>query len=311
MAASVWPRFSRASLPSLRVKAVDVRVSGAWWWPAARHPGAVASAFGPHALEVGPEIDTGVPVLIRDGEPGWRLRSSRAISAAMISLQRAVADAERRSLLEPWRSNSFATRCAAGAHRCSRAASPQARRAISRQGSPTASSSRRPIPAWAFSNRRSCRSWTPTASSFRATRRPRKSRCTWRFTKRGRRRAASCISTRPMPRRSPALKIPTPTTPFRPITPYVVMRVGRVPLLPYTHPGSADVKPLVLAKARDHAAVLLANHGPVVSGRSFRDAVFAAEELEEAAKLAFLTQGLPVRRLDAEAVAELDQFRLK
>ena len=31
--------------------------------------GAVASAFGPHALEVGPEIDTGVPVLIRDGEP--------------------------------------------------------------------------------------------------------------------------------------------------------------------------------------------------------------------------------------------------
>jgi ribulose-5-phosphate 4-epimerase/fuculose-1-phosphate aldolase len=95
------------------------------------------------------------------------------------------------------------------------------------------------------------------------------------------------------------------------ITPYVVMRVGRVPLLPYTHPGSADVKPFVLAKARDHAAVLLANHGPVVSGRSFRDAVFAAEELEEAAKLAFLTQGLPVRRLDAKVVAELDQFRLK
>ena len=31
--------------------------------------GAVASAFGPRALEVGPEIDTGVPVLISDGEP--------------------------------------------------------------------------------------------------------------------------------------------------------------------------------------------------------------------------------------------------
>ena len=69
------------------------------------------------------------------------------------------------------------------------------------------------------------------------------------------------------------------------ITPHVVMRVGRVPLLPYAHSGSADVKPLVLAKAREHTAVLLANHGPVVSGRSFRDAVFAAEELEETAKL--------------------------
>ena len=86
-----------------------------------------------------------------------------------------------------------------------------------------------------------------------------------------------------------------------PITPYVVMRVGRVPLLPYTQPGSADVRPLVLAKARDQAAVLLANHGPVVSGRSFRDAVFAAEELEETAKLVFLTKGL-----DARLVAELE-----
>ena len=114
-----------------------------------------------------------------------------------------------------------------------------------------------------------------------------------------------------MRRRSHALKTPTPTTPFLPITPYVVMRVGRVPLLPYTRPGSADVKPLVLAKARDHAAVLLANHGPVVSARSFRDAVFAAEELEETAKLVFLTQGLLVRRLDAKVVAELNQRRQK
>jgi uncharacterized protein YgbK (DUF1537 family) len=32
--------------------------------------GAVASAFGATALKLGPEIDTGVPVLVRDGEPG-------------------------------------------------------------------------------------------------------------------------------------------------------------------------------------------------------------------------------------------------
>lgn len=96
-----------------------------------------------------------------------------------------------------------------------------------------------------------------------------------------------------------------------PITPYVVMRVGRVPLLPYTHPGSADVRPLVLAKAKNHAAVLLGNHGPVVSGRSFRDAVFAAEELEETARLILLTRHLPVRRLSEQIVAELDQRRQK
>ncbi len=66
----------------------------------------------------------------------------------------------------------------------------------------------------------------------------------------------------------------------------VPKRVGRVLLLPYTHPGSADVRPLVLA---NHAAAPLENHGPVVSGRTFREAAFAAEELEETAKLVLLT----------------------
>lgn len=97
-----------------------------------------------------------------------------------------------------------------------------------------------------------------------------------------------------------------------PVTPYVVMRVGRVPLVPYTHPGAADVKPLILAKAPDHAAVLLGNHGPVVSSKSFEAAVFAAEELEETAKLVLLTRGLNVRQLSPKIVGELDQmFRLK
>jgi 3-dehydro-4-phosphotetronate decarboxylase len=90
------------------------------------------------------------------------------------------------------------------------------------------------------------------------------------------------------------------------ITPYVVMRVGKVPLIAYTRPGSTAVKPLVAALAPQHAAVLLANHGPVVSAKTFRDAVFAAEELEETAKLAILTRNLPVRLLSREIIAELD-----
>jgi 3-dehydro-4-phosphotetronate decarboxylase len=96
-----------------------------------------------------------------------------------------------------------------------------------------------------------------------------------------------------------------PANMIPPITPYVVMRVGRVPLIPYTHPGSTDVAPLILDAARDHAAVLLANHGPVVSAASFEAAVFAAEELEETAKLVMLSRGLPVRHLAPDLVAEL------
>jgi 3-dehydro-4-phosphotetronate decarboxylase len=97
-----------------------------------------------------------------------------------------------------------------------------------------------------------------------------------------------------------------------PITPYVVMRVGRVPVVPYTMPGAADVKPLVLAKAPAHAAILLANHGPVVAGASLEAAVYAIEELEETAKLVVLSRGMDVRRLTAEQVAALEaKFNLK
>jgi 3-dehydro-4-phosphotetronate decarboxylase len=97
-----------------------------------------------------------------------------------------------------------------------------------------------------------------------------------------------------------------------PITPYVVMRVGRVPVVPYTMPGAADVKPLVLAKAPDHAAILLANHGPVVAGASLEAAVHALEELEETARLVVLARGMDVRRLTAEQVAALEAtFRLR
>jgi ribulose-5-phosphate 4-epimerase/fuculose-1-phosphate aldolase len=58
--------------------------------------------------------------------------------------------------------------------------------------------------------------------------------------------------------------------------------------------------------------VLLQNHGPVVSGSSLDSAVFAIEELEEAAKLAIITRSMKLRLLDAVQIAELDRhFRLK
>lgn len=97
-----------------------------------------------------------------------------------------------------------------------------------------------------------------------------------------------------------------------PITPYVAMRVGRVPLLPYLVPGAAELGAIVEQRAPDHAALLLANHGPVVAGPTFTAAVYAAEELEETARLVLLTRTFPVRRLTPEQVVELDaRFHLR
>jgi 3-dehydro-4-phosphotetronate decarboxylase len=83
------------------------------------------------------------------------------------------------------------------------------------------------------------------------------------------------------------------------------MRVGRVPVVPYTRPGSSDVAIHIRDKASKHAAILLGNHGPVVAGSSLEAAVFALEEPEETAKLVLLTRGLPVRQLDRDQIRNL------
>ncbi|NKE47506.1 aldolase [Roseomonas frigidaquae] len=92
-----------------------------------------------------------------------------------------------------------------------------------------------------------------------------------------------------------------------PLTPYFVMRIGRrLPCVPYYRPGDAAMEPAVHEAARAAKALLLANHGPVVSGATLADAVHAAEELEEAARLALLLRGVPgVRALDAAQVDDL------
>ncbi len=94
--------------------------------------------------------------------------------------------------------------------------------------------------------------------------------------------------------------------PIPPLTPYFVMRVGAsMPVVPYYRPGDAAMEPAIHAAARTARAVLLANHGPVVSGASLRDAVYAAEELEEAAKLFLLLRGQPMRLLTPPQVDDL------
>ena len=90
-----------------------------------------------------------------------------------------------------------------------------------------------------------------------------------------------------------------------PLTPYVVMRVGRVKLLPYVRPGDPRMGEMIRGLNGSHAAVLLANHGPAVSAGDLATAVFAAEELEETAKLVTLLRDRPTRHLDEAQVQEL------
>jgi 3-dehydro-4-phosphotetronate decarboxylase len=90
-----------------------------------------------------------------------------------------------------------------------------------------------------------------------------------------------------------------------PLTPYVVMRVGQVKLVPYVCPGDAKAGDLIRDLGGRYAAVLLANHGPVVTGKDISSAVYAVEELEETAKLLVLLRGTPTRILTRENVKEL------
>jgi len=89
-----------------------------------------------------------------------------------------------------------------------------------------------------------------------------------------------------------------------PLTAYYVMRVGRLPLIPYFAPGDVALAKAVEARAAGAHAVLLANHGPVVAGRTLAEAQYATEELEETARLHLLLQGHRLRPLtDAQRAA--------
>ena len=90
-----------------------------------------------------------------------------------------------------------------------------------------------------------------------------------------------------------------------PLTAYYVMRVGRLPLLPYHAPGDASLEALAERTAANHHAFLLANHGPVVAGTDLAAAADAVEELEETARLFLLLDGHRTRPLTPEQVGDL------
>lgn len=96
-----------------------------------------------------------------------------------------------------------------------------------------------------------------------------------------------------------------------PITPYFVMKVGHVPLIPYHRPGDPQVAELVAqriaamaARGTPIRAVMLERLGPNVWHRSPAEASAVLEELEETARLWLLCQPRPAP-LDETRIDEL------
>ena len=90
-----------------------------------------------------------------------------------------------------------------------------------------------------------------------------------------------------------------------PLTPYGIMKLGRVKLLPFFMPGDPAMGEAVRGLAGKRSAVMLANHGPVVAGKDVEAACNAVEELEDTARLAMMLRGLNARALTDDQVQAL------
>lgn len=87
-----------------------------------------------------------------------------------------------------------------------------------------------------------------------------------------------------------------------PLTPYAIMKLGRVKLLPFFLPGDPAMGAAVRGLAGKRSAVMLANHGPVVAGKDVEAACAAIEELEATARLALLLRGTDAHGLSDDQV---------
>ena len=90
-----------------------------------------------------------------------------------------------------------------------------------------------------------------------------------------------------------------------PYTPYAIMKLGKVTLLPFFRPGDPAMGAAVRGLAGKRSAVMLANHGPVVAAKDIEAACNAIEELEDTARLAMLMRGINARMLSTAQVDDL------
>ena len=95
-------------------------------------------------------------------------------------------------------------------------------------------------------------------------------------------------------------------------TPYSIMLLGKVKLLPFFVPGDPAMGDAIKGLAGKRSAVLLANHGPVVSGKDLESSVNAIEELEATARLALILKGANAKALDDSQInAVVNKFNVE
>jgi ribulose-5-phosphate 4-epimerase/fuculose-1-phosphate aldolase len=103
-----------------------------------------------------------------------------------------------------------------------------------------------------------------------------------------------------------------PLDPIPLFSPYFVMRVGHLPVLPYFRPGAEAIGQAIRALQGRYRSVLLQNHGPVNAGASLADAANSAEELEETARIYLMLPPEKLRLLTEAEIADLvSTFRLE
>ena len=90
-------------------------------------------------------------------------------------------------------------------------------------------------------------------------------------------------------------------------TPYYLMRVAPLAVVPYCRPGSENLAAVIGEAAAKSNCLLLRNHGLVALGRSMSEAVDRAEELEETCKLYFLSRNEKLRLLTDAQRVEIQQ----
>lgn len=103
------------------------------------------------------------------------------------------------------------------------------------------------------------------------------------------------------------LPVDDPANFLPPLTPYGIMKLGKVQLLPFFLPGDPAMGAAVRGLAGKRSAVMLANHGPIVAGKDVEAACNAIEELEDTARLSLLTRGLNPRGLSENQVQSVVQ----
>ena len=90
-----------------------------------------------------------------------------------------------------------------------------------------------------------------------------------------------------------------------PYTPYSIMLLGKVKLLPFFVPGDPAMGEAIKGLAGKRSAVLLANHGPVVSGKNLESSINAIEELEATAKLALILKNTNAVELNEDQITSV------